>query len=263
MNLKITFDTGYVLECRLMDSAVVSAWADLLEQTLAKDCLLQEDTYANMLNQSQCLAKLRQAAEVVNSFMKREMVTVPDRVQDLDQTYYNQLHEQFERLSGSDYDRPTRFIQVAPAEVRTAVRLINRLCHVMEEQGNKRYFRVEFDTDRRLPLTDTRWFDWPRKNTITADYGTLGKNLLECFNDGLSPDYKAYRAQQHISANFVLRSEPMNLPWQALHAWRDSHGSTVPLDRTTLGVVELGEILDPDWFESVKKTSKINTITLE
>lgn len=263
MKLIIAFDTGYVMQSRLRVSPVVDTWMSLLQPALSANALLHNDTYSSLLDQVQCLDRLRDAAAVINVFMRRNMITVPNHADDLDQNFYNELHAQFERLSGPDWDRPTRLMRVMPPPVRQAIRQINRLCHAMEDTGPKQYLRVEFDTDQRHPITDRDQFDWPAPNTVTADYGTLGKNLLECFHDGLSPDYPGRRIQEHISANFVLRGPVPIVPLRELETWRNQHGSDVRLDKSTLGIITLGDIEDPYWFESVHKTSKINTITLE
>ena len=265
MLLTIQFDTGYQLDCRLYDNDFAHRWAQVVKSALTSTEVLQDHIYANLLNKSWILKLLQQSADTVNKFLQRPVVTIPVSLDSLDQEFFNRLHQEFELLSGPDWDRPTRLMTIAPDSVKRAIRDINRYCHVLENSAESEYMRIEFAHTFRHELQpqDYRLFTMPRSGTITIDYATLGKSLLECWQDGLTPEYPAMRFQKHFNCNFMLRGHQPEIDIAAIQQWADKHGSDIQIKPEHVGTIEVGEILDPDWFDSVKKTSKILNITLE
>ena len=152
---------------------------------------------------------------------------------------------------------------VAPAEVKLALRHINRYCHLLEQQPYQvqPWMRVEFNTHHRELLLDQDYelFEPVSNCTVVLDYSTLGKSLYECYQDGLSPDYPGMKEQRHYCANFILMFEKDTLSRKDFYQWLKDHNITNP----TLGQIKLGSILDKDALDKIKKSAKIVTIKLE
>ena len=266
MQIRIVFDTGYELTVDLFDNDFVRRWCRLLDQEIARDSLLQQDTYSSFIPESLARQCLEEAIDSVNGFLKHEFISMPCASDYNDPNFYNQLHAKFEKLTGPDWDRPTRLMVIAPKNIKLAVKHINRYCHRLERRPyvDQTYMRIEFDTiERELLTVDDLQLFRPiiETNTVALDYSTLGKSLYECFEDGLTPDYAGLRIQQHYSANFILQFEPRQSTGNFKN-WCTKYGITkIPISET--GQLQLGKIVDPESFSKVKKTAKILSITLE
>jgi len=267
MKIRIVFDTGYELTVSLYDNDFVKRWCRLLDQEIRHGSLLQEDTFSGFIPESLAKERLRQSIVTVNNFLKREYIAIPSDKDYKQSEFYNLLHEKFEQLAGPDWDHPSRLMCIAPAEIKLAVRHINRYCHRLETRPYKveTQMRVEFDTTQRCLLEpdDYALFQPNRNpNVVLLDYSTLGKSLRECFQDGLTADYHHVKIQQHYCANFILRFEPEPYTTQGFIQWCHQQGiNNIP--SSELGHIQLGTIDQPDSYECVKKTATIQSITLE
>ena len=267
MQIRIVFDTGYELTVDLFDNDFVKRWCRLLSQEIARDSLMQEDTYSSFVPESLARQRLEEAIDSVNGFLKREFISKPC-VSDYDnRDFYNQLHEKFELLAGPDWETPTRLMTVAPDNIKLAIKHINRYCHRLETQPYKidNYMRFEFNTNTREELTNDdlllfKKIDEP--NTVVLDYSTLGKSLVECFIDGLEPDYNGLKIQKHYCSNFILQFQPPVIDNEKFKQWCNLHQiQNIPITESRR--LPLGKIQDQNAFEKVKKTCKILSITLE
>ncbi len=266
MRMGIEFDTGYFLVIDLFDNDFVCRWAKLLRHELKLDTLLQQDTFSSFCSEQQARQRLEQAIDQVNAFLKLEFIAVPKSEDYEDPTFYNQLHEKFEKLAGPDWSKPSRLMIIAPESVKLAVRHINRYCHRLERRPYKQldHVRVEFNTSRRklLKPDDIAMFKPVHDhNTVVLDYSTLGKSLYECFEDRLAANYAGMKLQQHYCANFILQFEPQK-PNPAFVDWCASQG-IIDIPLTERGQLCLGKIVDKNCFEKVEKAAKITSITLE
>lgn len=266
MQIKIVFDTGYELIVDLLDNDFVQRWSELLSQEIQRGSLLQEDTFSNFIPESLARQRLEQSIDTVNKFLRHEIIPIPVSSDYDNPEFYNRLHEQFEKLAGPDWDRPTRLMLAAPADVKLAVRHINRYCHSLERRPYRvqPFLRVEFDTHRRelLQEHDFELFKPVSTDyTVVVDYSTLGKSLYECYEDGLTPDYPGMKQQQHYCANFILRfgDEPDRPSKQGFYQWLEHHNITT----SAIGHIQLGNIADKTAFDKVKQCAKIVTIKLE
>lgn len=267
MKIRIVFDTGYELTVDLFDNDFVKRWCRLLSQEIASGSLLQEDTYSNFIPESLARQRLEEAIDSVNGFLKREFISKPC-VSDYDNPdFYNKLHEQFEKLAGPDWDQPTKLMIFAPDNIKLAIKHINRYCHRLERRpyANCSEMRIEFNTHQRELLTfeDYKLFQPVHEtNTVVLDYSTLGKSLYECYEDGLTADYKGMKLQQHYCANFILQFEGRPIERTEFNHWCAEQGIT-EIPAPSLGQLQLGKIQDPESFDQVKKTAKILDIILE
>lgn len=270
MNVKITFDTGFELTVKLLDNPFVSRWSKLLQTEIERNSLLQDDTYSYFNTQEQAQQKLKEAITTVNEFLKTEFISLPTALDFANPEFYNELHVQFERLAGPDWDNPTRLMIIAPEHVKLAVRHINRYCHRLEIQPYKiePLMRVEFNTIERTLFEpeDYELFDdyYNVTDIVLLDYSTLGKSLFECYQDNLTPDYAALKIQKHYSSNFILKfGESTYLrPVEGYKDWLSFHNLT-NLPKSAFGHIKLGEIVEKNSLQSVQETAKILNIRLE
>jgi hypothetical protein len=268
MRLTITFNTGYNLIVSLRDSDFVRRWVDLLEQELKRTEILQEDSYSFLYTEQLVKDKLIDAIKIVNEFTKREFISLPNE-DDFESTdFYNHLHEKFEKLAGPDYDQPTRIMITGPEKIKTAIRHINRFCHRLENRPYKkeRNMRIEFLRPLRKKLLeeDYKLFEDKKPGVIYLDYSTLGKSLLECYNDNLDPNYEGMKIQHHYGPNFVICFESdFHLIKDEFIDWLKKHGyENIP--NQELGAIILGEFDDVSSVEQqIRKTSSITNLRIE
>lgn len=268
MNLKITFDTEYQLIINLRDNDFVRRWVDFLEQELKYTFVLQEDTYSFRDTEEQAKHKLIQAIKVVNSFTKREFISIPSDEDFEKVDFYNTLHEKFEQLAGPSFDQPSKIMLIGPDKIRDSIRLINRYCHRLERRPyrQERQMRVEFCRCSRKSLTeeDLNLFEMPKQdNVVLLDYSTLGKSLVECFQDQLTPDYPGMKIQRHYSPNFIIRFKyEEGFPVEEFSDWLKKHGyENIP--KGALGAIVLGEYNGLDAEKMIMQTTKIKSIEIE
>jgi len=270
MNVKITFDTGFELTVNLLDTEFVCRWTKLLATEIEQNSLLQDDTYSCFINQEQAQQKLKEAITTINDFLKTKFISLPTSLDFANPEFYNELHVQFERLAGPDWDNPTRLMVIAPEHVKIAVRHINRYCHRLELQPYKiePLMRVEFNTVRRklLEPADYELFNdyYSDTDIVLLDYSTLGKSLFECYQDNLTPDYPGLKIQRHYSANFVLKfgNSTYLRPVEGYRSWLTEY-NVIDLPKSAFGSIKLGEIVEKNSLQSVQKTAKILNIRLE
>jgi hypothetical protein len=266
MKIRIVFDTGYELIVDLFDNDFVKRWCRLLSQEIACGSLLQEDTYSNFAPEPLAKQRLEEAIDSVNDFLKRKFISNPC-VSDYDNPdFYNKLHEQFEKLTGADWDTPTRLMVLAPDHIKLAIKQINRYCHRLEHRPYVNYseMRIEFNTHRRELLTneDYKLFQpINESNAVVLDYSTLGKSLRECFEDGLDADYNGMKVQQHYCANFILQFERRPERPGFTH-WCAEQG-IIEIPAAEQGQLQIGKIRDQESSDQVQKTAKILDIILE
>ena len=208
--IKVSFDHDINLHVALDQNSFVDKWTALLAEELLTKNILQLDTFSFFLSEEESKNHLITAITTINRFLKTTFIDVPTDSMFSDPDYYNHLHIKFEKLAGPDWDKPTKLMVIAPADVQLAVRHINRFCHRLEQRPYKiePVIRVEFDSHRREPLAEEDYQLFStlyENNRVYLDYSTLGKSLYECYEDDLSPDYAGVKMQEHYSANFILK----------------------------------------------------------
>jgi hypothetical protein len=267
-DLNIYFDTDVVLHINLYDNPFVQKWKELLQEELTTKSILQTDTFSFFMTEEESQKYLVDAITVVNGFLKHEFIAIPNGNDFVNANYYNDLHIKFEQLSGPDWDKPTKLILIAPPEVRLAIKHINRFCHRLEQRpySIEPLLRVEFDTHKRIPLEpeDYEYFDKTMSGSVYLDYSTLGKSLYDLYEDNLPVDYKGLKMQQHYAANFIVKFEEptQRKPSHRFKSWLELQGIN-PSSISNTGHIPLGNIVEPNHFDLIVKSRKINKITLE
>jgi hypothetical protein len=267
--IKISFDLGVNLHIKLDENKFVDKWCSLLAEELATKEILQIDTFSFFIQEDEAKHYLIEAINTVNDFLKTTFINIPTEENFADPEYYNHLHKKFEQLAGSDWNKPTRLMSIAPHKVRLAVRHINRFCHRLEQRPYKvePMLRVELDSDRRELLSpeDYELFvPIVENNRVYLDYSTLGKSLHECYEDDLDPTYAGLKMQEHYCANFVLKFglTAQRKPIGEFKNWLKSYD----IDLDTIknhGHIPLGYIVEENLLQSIVNCRKINKITLE
>lgn len=267
--ITISFDLGVDLHVKLDQNNLVKKWSKLLSEEISTKEILQIDTFSFFFSEDESRKHLVDAISILNNFLKTSFIDIPTDEDFNNPVYYNHLHEQFEKLAGPDWSKPTRLMVIAPLKVRLAVRHINRFCHRLELRPYRLepVLRVEFDSDRREPLHDLDYalFDsYEENNRVYLDYSTLGKSLYECYEDDLDPGYAGLKMQEHYCANFILKFGNMTArkPKAGFNQWLEKYG----IDHTTVknnGHIPLGYIVEENSLQSIVNCRKINKITLE
>lgn len=268
MQIKIVFDTGYELIVDLFDNDFVKRWCRLLSRELERGTLLQEDTFSNFIPEFLARQRLEQSIDTVNKFLRREFISIPRSSDYDDPDFYNRLHQHFEKLAGTDWDKPTRLMVIAPDTVKLAIRHINRYCHRLERRPYtfEPEMKIEFNTHlrERLQEEDYNLFSMVKNDhVVLLGYSTLGKSLYECYEDGLTPDYPGLKIQHHYSANFVLKfGEMTKFNPSGFEKWLSDYNIT-NIPPSAFGHIQLGKIADKTSFDKIKQSVKIVTIKLE
>lgn len=267
--IKISFDLGIDLHIKLDQNNFVKKWSKFLSEELVTKEILQLDTFSFFISEDEARKHLINAIVTVNKFLKTSFIDIPTEDDFNNSAYYIHLHEQFEKLAGPDWSKPTRLMVIAPPAVRLAVRHINRFCHRLEQQPYKLepMLRVEFDSDRREPLAneDYALFESMKDNNrVYLDYSTLGKSLYDCYEDGLDPTYAGLKMQEHYCANFILKFGEITTRKSQIgfREWLAKHG----IDNGSIknnGHIPLGYIVEENVLQSIVNCRKINKITLE
>jgi hypothetical protein len=267
--IKVSFDHDINLHVALDQNSFVDKWTALLAEELLTKNILQLDTFSFFLSEEESKNHLITAITTINRFLKTTFIDVPTDSMFSDPDYYNHLHIKFEKLAGPDWDKPTKLMVIAPADVRLAVRHINRFCHRLEQRPYKiePIIRVEFDSYRREPLAEEDYQLFStlyEDNRVYLDYSTLGKSLYECYEDDLSPDYAGVKMQEHYCANFILKfgKTTSRKSKDNFKKWVESYG----IDYATIknhGHIPLGYIVEENLLHSITNCRKINKITLE
>jgi hypothetical protein len=268
-SIKISFDRGVDLHVKLDQNTFVKKWSKLLDEELHTKDILQVDTFSFFISEAEAKQHLITAINTINQFLKTLFIAVPTEENFNDPDYYNHLHEQFEKLAGPDWSKPTQLMVIAPSEVRLAVRHINRFCHRLERRPYKvePVLRVEFDSSRResLAVEDYELFVPPIEDgRVYLDYSTLGKSLYECYQDNLDPNYAGLKMQEHYCANFIVSLGTMTTKesYAGFNTWLVKHGID-PKSVKNNGHIPLGYIVEKNMLQSVVNCRTINKITLE
>lgn len=266
--IKILFDTDVELTIRLNNNGFVQRWANLLAEELESKEILQTDTFSSFFTEDESIEYLIGAINKVNKFLKVDFVPLPGNDDINNRDYYNFLHTKFEKLAGSDWNKPTKLMVIAPKEIQIAIKHINRFCHRLENRPYKieSWMRVEFNTVRRELLLDDDYSLFESIadiNTVYLDYSTLGKHLYECYQDGLDPQYQGLKIQEHYCANFVMLFEQrVNIDADNFKQWLNKYNVSPELLKSN-GAIPLGKIEEADSLQLVINSRKINKIILE
>ena len=257
--LLIEVDHCHSVAVDLYSNDFVTRWASLFSDTAGSCSINQSESFACNLTETQAQIELAAAISAVNTFLRRDFINQPHTVDWNDQSWYNYLHERFEKLSGT-YGHPTRLFSVAPKPVRNAIRAVNFLVHRLEIRpyAQQPFWYISFDKDcyTRLPLQDTDYqlFRYQLEpGQVYIHYAELGKTTWDIFKDGLTPDYSAMKNLHYYSAEIsvYLGQQKIDLLTPEFTMWADQN--QIDLNRTGLGLgfVPVGQVKDIDTVRQI------------
>ena len=255
----------------LYDNIVAHKWKKLIQSIYVGDGndIDHKRTFLHLRTIQEIQDMLLEAIEIINKFLKSDFIKVPKNIDWDDQSFYNNLHIAFEKLSG-EHDNQTRLMKIAPVDVQESIRDLNYCIHAIENENNRdgANLRVQWTKARkntpRIKLQDEE-YDLMQfhkvKNEVYLAYNELGKDNMDLWRDGLPADYAKTKEKHYIGADidisFVDRErifEDDFLEWCKTHdidAYKKENG---------MGLLPIGKISSFDPPEHLTKHSKIDII---
>jgi hypothetical protein len=259
MQLDIVVDHHNVVTVDLYRNPFVERWCKLLERTYAVCSINQQDSFSHALTESQAKARLSAAINTINRFLKHDFVPVADEQSWDSKDWYNQLHICFEKLSG-EFGKPTKLFQLAPTDVKAAIRDLNFYVHRLEQRpySDCRPWFVIFDkecyTRQDLEPQDYALFDHQVSvGTVFINYSELGKTYHDIYVDGLPIDYAGIKNSHYYSAEFAIWLDPdrTSLFESGFYNWAEQHNINVNDKTLGLGTIPIGQVRDVDTMKKI------------
>lgn len=259
MLLEIVVDNHDRVTVDLYRNPFVDRWCKLFKKTYIHCPLNQQDSFAHAMPELQAREKLSQAISKINLFLKTKFVPEPTDSSWEDRDWYNQLHMSFEKISGS-FDNPTKLFQLAPFEIKSAIRDLNFYVHRLESRPyqTKRTWIISFDkqsyTREPFDIEDYKFFQHEVNfGTVFAHYTELGKSHYDLYNDSLPLDYPGLKNSHHYSAEFCIWMEDSinNIYDSDFYRWANNHSIDVHEKTIGLGIVPLGQVRDLDTLRQI------------
>ena len=255
----------------LYDHTVAHKWKKLIESIYVGD---GEDidhvrSFFGLRTHDEIKDMLLDAVKNINTFLKIEFIKIPKQVNWDDQELYNTLHIAFEKLSG-DFDNPTKFIKIAPMNIKENVRDLNFCIHALEhrsEQDTLDSLPMQWTKKReetfRIKLTDKEYeliqFN-QTKNEVYLAYNELGKSYVDLWKDDLPFEYTATKNNHYIGADIVIAfTNKENIFEQGFIDWCKDNGIDPLAKEHGIGLLPIGKIESMD-IEHLTKDSKANII---
>lgn len=250
--LEIEVDGDKTVVVNLNNNSFVHKWAQLFEETLSTCDIEQNNSFSCVLSETQSQQRLLSAIQIVNKFLKKQFIEVPDTIDWDNQDWYNYLHSKFEKLSGP-FGEPTKLFMLAPGEVKTAIRDINTYVHRLETRPYKpvKAWYISFDKNRyrRIPLQpdDYNLFQYHLcSGEAFIQYAELGKTYLDIFNDNLPLDYQGVKNLHYYSAEFSiwLSDQDKIIYEDDFYQWANNNGIDTSNKQLGLGFIPIGKVTD-------------------
>jgi 5'-3' exonuclease len=255
----------------LYDHTVANKWKNLIESIYVGD---GEDidhirSFFNLRTRDEIKKTLLDAVAHINSFLRREFIKIPKKINWEDQDLYNTLHISFEKLSG-EFDNPTKLMKIAPMHIQESIRDLNFCVHALEHNSNKNtseHLTIQWTKKRetmpRVKLIDKE-YDliqfYAKKNEVYLGYNELGKSYYDLWKDNLPLDYEATKNNHYIGADIRIElTDRENIFDKGFLNWC-GYNNIDPKDKKNgIGLLPIGkvEILD---LEHLTKDSKANII---
>jgi len=255
----------------LYDHAVAHTWKKLIESIYVGDGedIDNKRSLFPLWTIQEVRDLLVESIKNINRFLKRKFINVPTEDTWSDQNFYNEVHIAFEKLTG-EFDKPTRFFQIAPIHIKESVKDLNYCVHRLEhnkDKGLSEYLDLQWTKNRtntprvKLEKNDYDLVQFTRKkNEVYLDYNELGKNFIDLWDDNLPINYSMAKNSHYVGAdikvNFIDKEEIFEekfLDWCKLN-------NIDPFDKTQgVGLIAIGKIV-PIRMDHLTKTSKIDII---
>lgn len=256
-------------EIELYNNPVASTWRSLIKESYVGDGLDFDNrrTFYSFKSKNEMQLDLINAIEKINLFFKKEFIKIKKPINWNDQNFYNNLHIDFEKLSGS-YDNHSRFFHIAPIEIKESIRDLNFCVHRLESKKNNKRIRIQFSKNRntkRIPLKkeQEKLFQFSlKKFEVYLAYNELGKNYLDLYKDNLPIDYIGMKNNHYIGKDiFISLSNKKNIFNKNFIKWMEKNNKN-PYDKTLgIGALPIGNAkIDKNIFNQLTKNSKLTII---
>lgn len=255
----------------LYDHTVALKWKNLIESIHIGD---GEDidhirTFFHLRTRDEIKEMLLDAIQNINSFLKKDFIEIPKKIDWEDQELYNNWHIAFEKLAG-EYDNPTKLLKISPMHIKENIRDLNFCVHALEHttpesvlellpiqwtKKRKQTPRIKF-TEDEYDLTQFHI----TKNEVYLAYNEVGKSYIDLWKDGLPFHYEATKNNHYIGPdiNIALTNNP-NIFAQGFLEWCEKN-KVDPYKKTHgIGLIPIGKVESID-IEHLTKDSKTNII---
>jgi hypothetical protein len=265
----------FKLRFRLRRNRFVSKWLKLLRQAVSRRLpVLDGGVFygAAMTDADKLLKAMNDSIRLINAHGRRKIKLKPRR--GIDQSFLNELHDQFETLSLL----PSYSPEIAPPTVVQALIELNASIHKYEvftrpiEDRFARHFGIDvcFDGQDKVDLEreDYPLFTPDRVyGGLYLNYATVGVPVLEAYRNRLE---ERPVPQTQYKADFTLDFSDFRFfdEWDALNDWIATRYGLDPLDkRLAIGSIPLGELVDEglsrdEIFENVHRLRRVTRVSL-
>lgn len=252
----------------LFDNSFTRKWVKELTWCLDNCEFEHQEVFSGLLTANESANRLQEACLTINKYIPN-FIDVQENLNAQSQSYYNYLHQKFERLSG-EFGKPTRLFAIANNELKTAIRNLNFFVHRMEKKHSVPMLYISFDKNsyRRLPLEDADYeffeFQLPA-GTLYLHYVELGKEFIDLYEDNLPIDYAAFKNLHFYSGEANLLFNDDN-PFGDINyiKWLESNGVDPYNKKLGHGKIPLGRVEDLDAVKHlVVNYPYLNTILIK
>jgi len=255
----------------LYDHAVAYKWKNLIESIYVGDGedIDHKRSFFSLWQESEIQLLLLETIKKINSFLKKDFISIPKNINWKDQKFYNNLHMKFETLSG-EFDNPTKLMKIAPMDIKESVRDLNYCVHVLEQRSFGRIEKklpIQWTKKRNLTLREKLTDDeyeliqfHQTKNKVYLSYNELGKSYIDLYKDNLPIDYAATKNNHYIGADiFISLQNKKNIFPIGFFKWANENKIDPYEKKHGIGLIEIGkvELIDID---HLTKDSKIDII---
>jgi len=289
---------NYKLSWKILNSSLSEEWISLFiknfifsDHPIEKDYCLKgwvDSWNSDYSRNLQFLCdSMNKSIDRVNRYMVPlgyEYIDLDFTVEKLRSTEYqklmNEIHHHFELLMGQVW-RPSKWIGMADNQTRTAIRLLNNLCHEIEDavKSIKENERIKIRTDHPVEHSSMhvhmslmgkdfkgKSFEKKIRKDLTIDhyncfskfkkwgdivlyYSQLGKRHIEAFHDKDEKiDKTNISGYRYVTGEFVVSflggiTETKETEPEEFFQWLDQHGFDKTDPRLGLGYPRLAEIV--------------------
>ena len=255
----------------LYNHSVANKWKELISNIYVGDGddIDHIRTFFSFRSTADKKEMLLNAIESINSFLKKELIVLPDVIDWNGQEIYNIIHVAFEKLSG-EFDNPTKLMKIAPMHIKEKIRDINYCVHGLEhdkKQESMNLLNLQWtkkrETVERIKLEKNEYSHIQfnqNENEAYLAYNELGKNYIDLWKDDLPITYEASKNNHHIGPDIVISFEKKeNIFEQGFIDWCKENDID-PYNKTHgIGLLPIGKV-EKIGIEHLTKDSKANII---
>ena len=277
MDFVVTIDNAVDIQYEIFDTSIAKNWFNLFCNTVSTCEFDHKECFHNYNNESELLNGLTDAGHIINNYVKKKIIVIPENFTESHEEF-NRLHGIFEELNQNAWKSVNAFIDIAPQEVRDAVRIINSNIHSLERQPYKKRNILNFDFDKekytRKPFieNDYNYFEFKRyPNTLYITYCEVGKDLIALYKDKLTPDYEGAVNKKHFTGDAIswfaqdtfFHREDWSIFPPGFEGWCRRYNIDYTDKRLVIGELPVAKIInnvDDSNFSSISKITNVEIL---